>query len=82
MARKSTHWRVYTPGDFYPGDYEYRELKTEREVRADLRAAWKLKRLPNGTFVEPVNEKADRALREIIRRDRARDRAQGGYFTD
>lgn len=50
---KSSHWKLFYPGEFYAGDLAYNEPVNEREVRADVRERYGVKRLPQGTYVEP-----------------------------
>jgi len=50
---KSTHWKLFYPGEFYAGDLSYCEPLNEKEVRADIRERYGVNRLPAGTYVEP-----------------------------
>lgn len=50
---KSDHWKLFYPGEFYAGDLSYCKPMNEREVRADVRWRYGVKRLPAGTYVEP-----------------------------
>jgi hypothetical protein len=50
---KSSHWKLFYPGECYAGDLAYREPVCEREVRADVRERHGVTKLPAGTYVEP-----------------------------
>jgi len=50
---KFSHWKLFYPGECYTGDLAYYEPVCEKEVRADVRERYGVKKLPTGTYVEP-----------------------------